>query len=78
MSSFAADLVAVAKSVGNLQASAMERARAIDALHNDSVEVFELTHDARQAAAAYAQRKYEIAHGLPAGPVALQAELPEL
>ena len=67
----------ISKSLEQLQASALERARAIEIMHADSLEVFELVHDARQKAATFAQRRYEDAHGLPHGLVPLQAEIPD-
>ena len=74
---FVADMKAVEKGIRQIQISALERARAAHILHEDSEKVFELTHAARQAAATYAQRRYEAAHGLPEADVPLQVPIPE-
>ena len=63
MNAFAADMKAVARSLAQLQASAVERARAIEAQHAANEESFQLTYKAHEAAAAFAQRNYEIAEG---------------
>ncbi|VDB90252.1 unnamed protein product [Peniophora sp. CBMAI 1063] len=74
---FVSDLKALVDGVGRLQASAMERARAIDVQHTNTEEAFQLVYNARQDAATFAQRQFEKAHGLPAAPAPLPVQVPQ-